>query len=246
MKFTIMSVFILLLFTGCAMKPRYVVDVNSIGDIHHKIKYVLMSGLKNTPTTNLEFQEYTKYIDKALQKKGFIKSDFKNANVAIFLRYGISGPQKHTESYSIPVYGQTGVSSSTTYGTSNTYGTLNSYGNTGYYQGNTYSNATTYYTPTYGIKGYQNGTREYILFTRYYELSAVDLEKYKKTNKNIQLWKTMVTSTGSSGDLRRVFPILVAASEKYIGLNTGKTIQIQLYENDKSVLELKGVKINEK
>jgi hypothetical protein len=240
MKNVLISIFILLLFGGCAMKPKYFVNVDSIGDIHHKTKYFLMSGLKNVSTTDLEFQEYAKYINKALQNRGFTKTDFKNADIAIFLRYGISAPQKHTKSYSIPIYGQTGVSSSTT------YGTLNSYGNTGSYQGNTYSNSTTYYTPTYGIKGYQNGTREYIQFTRYYELSAVDLEKYKRTNKNVQLWKTTVTSTGSSGDLRRVFPILVAASEKYIGLNTGKKIKIKLYENDKNVLELKGIKTNEK
>lgn len=246
MKNVIIGIFILLLFSGCAMKPKYFVNVNSIGDIHHKRKYVLMSDLKNISTTDLEFQEYAKYINKALQNRGFIKTDFKNADIAIFLRYGISKPQKHTKSYSIPVYGQTGVSSATTYGTSNTYGTLNTYGNSGYYQGNTYSNATTYYTPTYGIKGYQSGISEYVLYTRYYELSAADLEYYKSTRKNKELWKTTVTSTGSSGDLRKVFPVLVAASEKYIGLNTGKKIEIQLYEDDKKVLELKGIKINEK
>jgi len=245
MKNIIISVFILL-FSGCAMKPKYFVNVDSIGDIHHKTKYVLMSGFKNISITNLEFQEYSKYIDKALQNKGFVKTDFKNADVAIFLRYGISKPQKHIQSYSIPIYGQTGVSSATTYGTSNIYGTLNTYGNTGYYSGNRYSNSTTYYTPRYGIKGYQSRISEYTTYTRYYELNAIDLEYYKKTQKQKELWKTTVTSTGSNGDLRRVFPILIAASKKYIGSNTGKQIKIQLYEDDKKVLEIKGIKINEK
>ena len=242
MKNIIISVFILL-FSGCAMKPKYFVNVDSIGDIHHKTKYVLMSGFKNISITNLEFQEYSKYIDKALQNKGFVKTDFKNADVAIFLRYGISKPQKHIQSYSIPVYGQTGVSSATTYGTSNTHGTLNTYGKNRYYSGNTYSNSTTYYTPTYGIKGYQSGVSKYITYIRYYELNAIDLEYYKKQR---ELWKTTVTSTGSSGDLRRVFPILVAASEKYIGSNTGKQVKVQLYEDDTKVLELKGINTNEK
>ncbi len=246
MKKIVAVVFVLILFYGCATKPKYIVNVSSIGNTHQKMKYVLMSGLKNISTTDLEFQEYAKYINKALQKKGFIKSYFKNANIAIFLSYGISKPQKHTYSYSIPIYGQTGISSATTYGTSNTYGTLNTYGNTGYYSGNTYSNATTYYTPKYGIKGYQSGIGEYITYTRYFELSAVDLEYFKITKKNKQLWKTTVISTGSSGDLRRVFPVLVAASERYIGLNTGKQIKIQLYEDDKKVLELKGIKKNAK
>lgn len=245
MKNIIISVFILL-FSGCAMKPKYFVNVDSIGDIHHKTKYVLMSGFKNISITNLEFQEYSKYIDKALQNKGFVKTDFKNADVAIFLRYGISKPQKHIQSYSIPIYGQTGVSSATTYGTSNIYGTLNTYGNTGYYSGNRYSNSTTYYTPRYGIKGYQSRISEYTTYTRYYELNAIDLEYYKKTQKQKELWKTTVTSTGSNGDLRRVFPILIAASKKYIGSNTGKQVKVQLYEDDTKVLELKGINTNEK
>jgi len=246
MKVVIISIYILFLLSGCSIGPKISVNVDSIGSIQHKTKYILLSGSKNISTTDLEFKEYANYIDKALQKKGFIKTNPKNANVAIFLRYGISKPQKHMKSYSIPIYGQTGISSATTYGTSNINGTLHTYGNTGYYQGNIYSNSTTYYTPKYGIKGYQNGVKEYILFTRYYELSAVDFDYYKKTKKNKQLWKITVTSTGPSGDLRRVFPLLVAASEKYIGLNTGRKINVIISENDKNVLELKGIKINEK
>ena len=44
----------------------------------------------------------------------------------------------------MPVYGQTGISSS------NTFGTINTFGNTSTYSG------STYYTPSYGITGYQN------------------------------------------------------------------------------------------
>ena len=55
-------------------------------------------------------------------------------------------------------------------------------------------------------------------------LDAIDLNEYRETEKEVQLWKTTVTSTGTSGDLRQVFPILVAASQEHIhnnGLEAG-------------------------
>ena len=43
----------------------------------------------------------------------------------------------------------------------------------------------------------------------------------------------------SLGDLRRVVPVLVAASQPYMGTNTGKQIKVRFTENDKRVVEIK-------
>ncbi len=103
--------------------------------------------------------------------------------------------------------GKTGVSSS------NTYGTVSTYGNTATV------NSTTTYTPTYGVTGSTTHTGTYTTFTRYMFIDALDLNEYKKTEKQKQIWKTTVISTGSSGDLRRVVPVLVAASKPYVAKN---------------------------
>ncbi len=73
-------------------------------------------------------------------------------------------------------------------------------------------------------------------------LDAYDLKKFKESQDLIQAWKTTVTSTGSSGDLRRVFPILVAASKDYIASNTKQKVERTLNETDKSVVEIKSVR----
>ena len=57
----------------------------------------------------------------------------------------------------------------------------------------------------------------------------------------VQLWTTTVTSTGSSGDLRRVFPALAAAAKPYIGTNTGQIVEVELPENGKAMMEIKGL-----
>ncbi|ABW68364.1 conserved hypothetical protein [Desulfosudis oleivorans Hxd3] len=183
----------------------------------------------------MQFKEFATYINCALTKKGFVPSDSpQEANVAIILFYGISDPQEYQHTYSVPIWGQTGVSSS------RTTGTLNTYGNHGTYSG------TTTYTPTYGIKGSTTRTKTYTKYIRFFVLDAVDLDEYRKSEKEVQLWKTTVTSSGSGGDLRRIFPVLVAASQEYFGENTGQEIDIRMSDKDKRVVEIKGIATTDK
>lgn len=232
LNFSLLSlVFGVLILSGCATtQPKFHVNVDSIGSAsENKKSYVLLPGNKDTKADNLQFKEYATYVNRALLKQGFVPAEsFENANIAIFLIYGIGDPQEHQYTYSIPTWGQTGVSSSYT------TGTLSSYGSHGSYSG------TTTYTPTYGITGSTTHSGSYTTYFRYMILDAIDLDEYKRSKKEVQLWKTTVTSSGSSGDLRLVFPLLVAASKQYIATNTGKKIKVELYETDERVIEIKG------
>ncbi|HID69608.1 MAG TPA: DUF4136 domain-containing protein [Desulfobacterales bacterium] len=225
----LLTVFLLL---GCAIGPSFLVKVDSISipEVISEKTFILLPGLKDVNSNDLQFKEYASYVERALTSAGYIKAkDFKDARIAIFLSYGIGAPKEHVYSYSLPVWGQTGVSSSTT------YGTITSYGSYGTFRG------TTTYTPTYGITGYTTHIGSYTTFFRFLILDAVDLKKYRRSGKVIHIWRTTVTSRGSSGDLRRVFPVLVAAAKPYIGTNTGKQLDITLTEQDKAVLEIKAL-----
>ncbi len=234
LNFPLLSlVFVVLILSGCATtQPKFRVNVDSIGSSsENKKSYVLLPGNKDTKVDDLQFKEYASYVNRVLLQHGFaLAENFENANVAIFLGYGIGEPQERQYSYSIPTWGETGVSSSSTTGT-----VSSSYGGYGSYSG------TTTYTPTYGVTGATTHTGSYTTYFRFMFLDAVDLEEYKKSKKEIQLWKTTVTSTGYSSDLRRVFPVLVAASKKHIATNTGKKITIELFEVDAQVLEIKDI-----
>ncbi len=222
----------MLVLTGCATtQPQFSVKVDSIsGGASAKTSYILLPGEKDAKADDLQFKEYAAYVNRALVKHGFTPANsFQDANVAIFLMYGIGDPKEHQYTYSIPTWGQTGVSSSYTTGTLNTYGGYGSY------------SGTTTYTPTYGITGSTTHSGTYTTYFRFLVLDAIDLEEYRISEKEVQLWKTTVTSSGSSGDLRRVFPILVAASQEYIGKNTGQKVEINLYETDERVTEIKGI-----
>ena len=54
------------------------------------------------------------------------------------------------------------------------------------------------------------------------------------------MWKTIIKSTGSSGDLRRVFPVMIGASYKYFDNNTHKEIFVDITdEKDPRVISIK-------
>lgn len=221
------------LISGCANQYQYYVNVDSLSSEGSDTKktYILLPGNKDTSVEDLQFKEFATYVHRALAAKGFVAGDsIEKAELAVFLAYGISEPREQLYSYSLPIWGQTGVSSSTTFGRLSTYG---GYG--------TYSGTTTY-TPSYGVIGYTTHVGSYTTYFRFILLDAYDLETYRKQKKLSQSWRTTITSTGSSGDLRRVFPILVAASKAYLGSNTGGKVRVVIDENDAAVLEIKDVK----
>lgn len=225
----------LLMLQACAVGPRFHVNIDSISapKTMPKHSYILLPGTKEVDDSDLQFREYASYVQRALAEKGFVKTNnFNEANIAIFLMYGIGDPQKHQYTYSLPLWGQTGVSSSSTYGTVNTYGSTATY------------SGTTTYTPSYGVVGSTMHTGTRVTYFRYFILDALDLDEYRRTKKEVQLWKTTVTSTGSSGDLRQVLPVMIGASKEYFGTNTGKKLKVILHENDKRVLQVKGIEKN--
>lgn len=237
----ITSISLSLFLAGCSGKNCRV-EVDSIGNLSNQTTYIIIPANKEIESLNdLQFLEYSKYIDKVLEKKGLKKvDDLRNANIGIFLYYGISNPYKSEYERNIPIYGQTGISSSTTNGTINTSGINNIYGN--YTNLNSKINTQTTYTPTYGITGYSAIREIDINYLRYIRLEAIDLPNFIKDKKAEILWKTQITSFGSTNDLREVFPIMIVASENYIGTNTGKIIKVNISSDDERINILKGIK----
>jgi hypothetical protein len=220
----------MIILISCATN-RVAVSVNSLAepDSFQKNRYVILSNMEGVDSSDLQFKEYSGYIDNILNEKGFTKaSSPDDAQIVIFLAYGMGGPDAHQQTYSSPVFGQTGVSSSTTYGTvsSNRGGTA------------TYS-GTTNYTPTYGVTGFTEHVKTRITFTKGIILEAIDVSTFKNEKKMVPVWKVYVMSIGSSNDLRLMFPFMAVAMKPYIGINTGKQVIVGIPENDPQVLQLR-------
>lgn len=215
---------LLLTFTvlsGCATNNvapplHFSVLVDSIAAEHKDVPktYAIGSGDKTISSGDLHFREYAGQVEKALAVSGYVKvANPDDAAILIALVYGISEPRDTTSSYALPVIGQTGVVAS------NTYGRVGAGGN---------FSATTTNVPSFGVTGYLPITENQTTYTRYFVATAFDINASKSSGKDTQLWKTTVTSSGSSGDLRYVFPYMVYATQPYLGTNTGKKIEVKV------------------
>ncbi|WP_287372477.1 hypothetical protein [Prosthecochloris sp.] len=227
----IISAFLLILTSCATTGGQFHVNVSSLASsaANEKGTYFLLPGNDGVTFEDLQFQEYAAYVKRILDAEGFIYApNVKNADVAVILSYGIGEPQTTQYTYSLPVWGQTGVSAA------RTSGTVSVYGNTATYSGNTT------YTPSYGVTGMTSHVGTETTYDRYAQIAGFDYQTFLKSQKVVELWKTTITSTGSSGDLRRVFPILIGAASPYIAKNTGKAILVKLSENDKTVRIVKG------
>jgi hypothetical protein len=215
-----------LLIFSCATGSTFNVSVSSLADVQRAAgkSYILLPSAEGVGASDLQFREFAGYVAGALERQGFTPaSNFGNADVAIFLAYGIGDPAQQTYSYSIPVYGQTGGGTTTI--------NLSTFGAGGW----TSTSGTITTSPTHRQVGSQTVTQTSVTYFRYLILDAVDLKTFRETEKVMPVWRTNVTSTGRSGDLRLVVPILVAASEPHIGVSTGKQVHVQLTEGDARV-----------
>jgi len=217
---------------SCVTATRYGVNVDSIGsDVQLSTKsYIVLPTSSDTKPSDLRFLEFASYIEKLLLKNQYHRVDtIDGADIIVFLTYGIGDPREHQFTYSIPTWGQTGISSSST------SGTIHTSGNTATFSG------STSYTPTYGIVGSNTYSRTYTTYFRYLKIEAFDNRLFQETRKEVQLWSTIVTSTGSSGDLRRVMPYMLAAAEPYMLSNTGQVVRVIVYENDARANSIRGL-----
>lgn len=144
---------------------------------------------------SLEHKTYEQTVRQELNAKGFVEAPLDQAKVVVFISYGIDTGKQVVTSY--PIFGQTGVSSS------QTYGTVQSYGGYG-----TYSGSTTY-TPTYGVVG--SGVRSRTEYTRFLKLDILDRSVTLKEQKIKKLYEATVISSGRSGQMAAVLPTMIKA-----------------------------------
>lgn len=243
MKPLILALIPLLLITGCATsydnRTHYGVTADGITnpDTEKGETFVIAPLNEGIDKSDLQFREYAKYVSRAMAAQGFIEgNDPLECDFILLLAYGISDPEERQVTYNQPIFGQTGVSSKTT--TGNMYGSASTWGNTTSGSAN-YSDTTTY-TPSYGITGYIPQTVNITRYHRYIYLYAQDWREDVDSAKRLR-WKLHIDSTGSSGDLRKVFPVILSAAQQYLGQNTQGDIELKIFEDDPRINVIKGL-----
>ena len=212
---------ILVIFTGCTTLKHSIQVSSYSANIPVGNKYFLQATDEKRKDKTLAFQlnEFEKYIDLTLNKKGFIKvNNPKNADQFIIFDYSISEPQTYTYSYDEPVW-DTVLRPHTRYRK---------------IDGRYYP--YTHWERDYEMVGYRTRVRTKTLFIKNIQLTSFN----KNRTKN--LWQVNASMNDSSGDLRYSIPYMIKGLENYIGVDSGQVINIQIPDNDVEVeLMRKGI-----
>ena len=216
---------------GCT--TRLTVQVNAIADTEIRTKasrYVLLNGNAEGQENDLFFREFSAYFIPLLTKKGYQRVATREAaDIEIFFRYAVSEGRSGVHTFAHPIY-ETFGGNTITFTETKTDGS----GTTTTTQGTVHVPLQTLYVGT-AVESHS-----YTLYTSSAALEAyvINDDDTKKDQPTI-LWKTLMSSTSDSNDLRSVIPIMATAAAPYITGNSGSSKTIRLELDDPKVLAIK-------
>lgn len=104
--------FALSLLAGCAQKPLVTVNALSSGQSVGKKFVIIPASQELWNTKQIEYTQIAAVVADSLTSQGYtLVKDEKLADQAILLNFLRSGAVSNTRNVTVPVYGQTGVSS---------------------------------------------------------------------------------------------------------------------------------------
>ena len=197
-------VLLLVLFTASCLVRSQVTVFHDFEPNIKKTKYIVLATEEQK--NSLEHRSYEKLVKQQLDLQGFKEVPLDEADVVVMFSYGDDGGRQIVSSY--PIFGQTGVSSS------NTYGTVQSYGNSATYSG------TTNYTPSYGIVG--SGVSSRTEYKRFLYLSMIDHSASKSGDEIKRIYEGKVVSNALNSNLPEAVPVMIKALFKEFPGESGK------------------------
>jgi hypothetical protein len=204
---------ILIFFAGCMHSTKTCsIAVNSFANPYAKtsLAYLVLPLNQGAHANDADFQEYSRYLGKALEARGYRAAhSFEEAQVAVFLGYGVGPPEKYVANYNVPVAGKVDD-------IPRNMATLNdAFG----------SDATV-------------PADAHTKFTRYAIINAIDVAEYKAERRLVRVWSTRIVSVGNTGDLHAMFPVILAGAWDLLGANSGDVYR-QVELNGEQVLWMK-------
>lgn len=190
LKRLVVAIALMIVVSGCGGKVK--TDVSSFHmmpqGLQGKTFYIFPCEKESS---YLECNSYLDMVKGKLKEKGMNEGEIQNSDYYFFVSYDINGKSYKS---SVPIYGQTGVSSSYT------YGTVSTSGNYGTYSG------TTVNTPQFGVV-----SRKKVERTTYIRALYVDVYAPGKEIRSVpeKVYEGKAISKGSTDNLSIVMPVIV-------------------------------------
>lgn len=209
---TVVSCVAILILSGCAQFSS--ISVSTFHDLPSPTPSTTISVFPGNADqqASLEYKTYSKIFESHLLKSGYTVIPYSsNSNLVALFGYGISGGKEHLESYSIPTFGVTGYSGSTTSGNISKSGNFST---------------STSTTPIYGVTGYNSGVQSYTTYDVFLKIAIVKAQEIPIK----KLYESTATGKISCQNMVGIIPYLFdAAFTKFprsSGSNSTERLQI--------------------
>lgn len=185
--------------------------------------YVLLPLNSDASSDELLYESFVPYVVEALKTHGLTRvQEGAHPDLVVYLDYGVGDPRKQLKTTSFPIFGQTGIAGAST--------TATRFGNT--------LQATTTFIPSFGITGFSNSVHQFTTYTKYIGIQGYFSDGLNDKGEPRPAFRTNLTEFGESADLRRAFPVMIAAALRDIATTAPSRTQ-GIRENHRSVQKFK-------
>ena len=230
-----------LVASGCGTLYKLDVTAFDSADEEPGRTYVLLPAAATLQHDATAFESYADQLQKALDSKGYqrISADnWQQASLGIYLSTDISEPSQVFKPITRPIFAETSAEPRELQG-------RNAAESARVAQGGR-PQPPMQPIPKGNLEGIQKTGHTRTVHTKHLSIQAIDLQQYladiEKNGQNLavpqEIWSLDVKTTGSSADLSEVVPVMIVAGQKYIGENTGKTVQVSISETDRRIKTL--------
>jgi hypothetical protein len=206
---------------GCAATSEFAVRIRSVSDpaLSAGRNYVLRPGDKDV-SSDQQFGELAGYVRRTLAELDYREVEAPDsADIVVLLRYGLdpSSIDLHHLVRPTPYLpnGAIPIVPAIVYGPGTPRGLT--------------------YAPSYAEVA-PRITPVTAVYRRWLSLEAVDAHASEK----VTLWKIAAIESGYYPDLKKLFPIMLAACKPFIGRTTKKDVVVYLQEDDEEVSSIRG------
>ena len=206
------------LLVGCALLGGFAVRIRSVSDPVRSAgrNYVLLPGDKDV-SSDPHFGELAGYVRRTLAELDYKEVERASADIIILLRYGLSSSSIDMKHLVRPAVlnsnGAVPMAPAVAYGATNPLGPSHSI-----------TRAALLITPVTAV------------YSRWLLLEALDA----RASEKVTLWKIAAIESGYYPDLKRLFPIMLAACKPFIGQTTKEEVVVYLGEDDEEVSSIRG------
>lgn len=209
----------MIILAGCVSTDTLTVKINSLASptVGYGKSYFVENADKLEGEAGLQFNEFANMVERALAAKGFVRLPMSlkdSADMAVKLGYTVSEPKTVAIVERDPIYGDVGISKI-----------------------EKKDNEVVFHRER-GVIGYDKSVRYETYYTYTVTVEARDAMAERTGAGVTNLWKTILTATTQSSDMRTTFPKMIAAGGIYMGLDSGRELTVDIEDNDPRLMSV--------